>query len=111
MATRRTTQTADPAPTDDPLIAAPTVQGLAANVTRMTLWRWRQVGIIPPPTVIRGRNYWRRSAIDAALRAMEQGAPEPQDADLSAMEQDAPEPQPTQPVRARAVTHAGEVAP
>jgi hypothetical protein len=38
----------------------------------MTLWRWRHVGIIPPPVVIQGRNYWRKRAFLAAIAAADQ---------------------------------------
>jgi len=54
---------------DDSLITAGTACALAGGVSRMTLWRWREAGIIPAPTVIRGRNYFRRGAFLAALAA------------------------------------------
>jgi hypothetical protein len=44
-------------PSDDPLISAGTARALAGGISAMTLWRWRHVGIIPPPVVIQGRNY------------------------------------------------------
>lgn len=63
---------APPAPAvlpDDPLITAGAACKLAGDVSRMTLWRWREAGIIPAPIVIRGRNYFRRGAFLAALAA------------------------------------------
>lgn len=56
-------------PSDDPLITAGTACALAGGISRMTLWRWREAGIIPEPIVIRGRNYFRRSAFLAAIAA------------------------------------------
>lgn len=41
----------------------------------VTLWRWIKAGTIPQPTlVIRGRNYWARETIDAALARMSRPA-------------------------------------
>jgi hypothetical protein len=50
-------------PPDDPLISAGAARAL---------WRWRHVGIIPPPVVIQGRNYWRKRAFLAAIAAADQ---------------------------------------
>ena len=78
MTDRRTTLTRDPGPTEDPLISAAACRGLAASITPMTLWRWRKAGIIPAPTVIRSRNYWRRSEFLAAIAALDgENIPEP----------------------------------
>lgn len=55
------------APPDDPLITQRQARHLAGNISDMTMWRWRQAGIIPPPISIRGRNYWRKSVFLAAL--------------------------------------------
>jgi len=55
------------APPDDPLIPQRTARRLAGGISDMTMWRWRQAGIIPPPISIRGRNYWRKSVFLAAL--------------------------------------------
>ncbi len=61
-------------PLADPLITAGTACDLAGGISRMTLWRWREAGIIPAPIVIRGRNYFRRGAFLAALAAADSGA-------------------------------------
>lgn len=53
--------------TDDPLLPDAQLRRLVGNVSSMTIWRWRKAGILPPPLVIRGRNYSHKSAIDAAL--------------------------------------------
>ena len=42
---------------------------LAGGVSGTTLMRWAKLGIIPQPIVIRGRNYWSRSQLVAALKA------------------------------------------
>ena len=33
----------------------------------MTVWRWERAGIFPRHISINGRNYWRRSEVDAWL--------------------------------------------
>ncbi len=33
----------------------------------MTVWRWERAGIFPKHITINGRNYWRRSEINAWL--------------------------------------------
>ena len=38
------------------------------GISDMTVWRWRKEGILPPPTVIRGRNYWPASVIERLLQ-------------------------------------------
>ncbi|HPB77060.1 MAG TPA: hypothetical protein PLY96_17640 [Chromatiaceae bacterium] len=52
---------------DDPIISDPELRRIAGGVTPMTIWRWRKAGILPPALVLNGRNYSRKSAIDAAL--------------------------------------------
>lgn len=38
------------------------------GVSDMTIWRWwAQAGILPKPTVIRGRNYWPEDVIERLL--------------------------------------------
>lgn len=59
--------TAAPTP-DDALIGQSEARRLAGNISDMTLWRWRQAGVIPEPLSIRRRNYWRRGEF---LRALE----------------------------------------
>jgi hypothetical protein len=57
------------APPDDALITSATARELAGGISTMTIWRWVRDGIIPEPTVIRGRNYWRRVEFVGALTA------------------------------------------
>ena len=79
MIDRRTTLAPGHSPGDDPLVVSTAVCFLAGGVTRMTVWRWVKAGILPAPTVIRGRNYWRKSQILAAIEnAMDGGAPDGQ---------------------------------
>ena len=52
---------------DEALIGATEARRLAGNVSDMTLWRWMKDGIIPQPTKIRRRNYWKRGEFIAAL--------------------------------------------
>lgn len=52
---------------DNPLITDSELRRLAGGVTPMTIWRWRKAGILPPALVLNGRNYSRKSDIDAAL--------------------------------------------
>ena len=52
---------------EDPLISDPELRRIAGGITPMTIWRWRKAGILPPPLVINGRNYSRKSVIDDAL--------------------------------------------
>lgn len=54
---------------NDPLLSQAQVRQLIGSISAMTLWRWRRAGILPPPIVIRGRNYNRRSDILSALQA------------------------------------------
>lgn len=56
-----------PGPDPDALITSATATALAGGISQMTLWRWTRDGIIPPPTLIRGRKYWRRVSFLAAL--------------------------------------------
>ena len=52
---------------DQALISARTARALAGNISTMTLWRWCKAGVLPPPTKIRGRNYFNRRNFLAAL--------------------------------------------
>jgi hypothetical protein len=54
---------------DDALIGQTEARRLAGGISSMTLWRWRQAGIIPAPLSIRRRNYWRRGEFMRALEA------------------------------------------
>ncbi len=67
-------QTAPAAP-DDALIGQTEARRLAGGISDMTLWRWRQAGLVPEPMSIRRRNYWRRGEFMAALERAAQPAP------------------------------------
>lgn len=54
---------------DDPLINQAQTIRLVGGRSPMTIWRWRQRGILPPAIVINGRNYNRRSDVLRALQA------------------------------------------
>ena len=51
-------------PAADPLLSANEVCRELGGITRTTLWRWRQEGLISEPVTMRGRNYWRASVIE-----------------------------------------------
>ena len=36
------------------------------GVTRITIWRWEQAGLIPPGHLLRGHKYWLPSEIEQA---------------------------------------------
>lgn len=57
-----------PAADEDGLITSAMARELAGGISAMTLWRWREAGVIPEPVVIRGRNYYWRNQFLAALR-------------------------------------------
>jgi predicted DNA-binding transcriptional regulator AlpA len=60
---------------DDALVTQPQLKRLTGDVSDMTIWRWRRAGLIPQPTRIRGRNYWRAGDVRAVLdRLMAGGA-------------------------------------
>lgn len=54
--------------TDEILISASAVRARLGGVSRPTLRRWVQRGILPAPTPICGRNYWRERDV-ATLQA------------------------------------------
>lgn len=59
---------------DEALITQARMKELFGGVSSMTLWRWRRAGLIPAPTNIRGRNYWRaRDAVAASKRLIADG--------------------------------------
>lgn len=68
MAKQPTTYT----PAADPLLSANEVRRELGGVTRTTLLRWRQEGLLPKPVTMRGRLYWRASVIEK----LKGGAPE-----------------------------------
>lgn len=52
--------------TRDALVPQQTArQEVFGAVCDMTIWRWVRDGVLPAPIKIRGRNYWRRSELDA----------------------------------------------
>ena len=57
----------------DALITSAQLSALAGGVSAMTIWRWCRVGLLPPPTRIRNRNYWSRRKAIAALAAAAEG--------------------------------------
>ena len=52
---------------DDPLVPQASVKRQLGGISDMTCWRWRRMGLLPPPVVINCRNYWRQSQVDAVL--------------------------------------------
>lgn len=51
-----------------PLIPARSVRERFGGISNMTLWRWVQRGILPPPVKINTRNYWRETDVDAVAQ-------------------------------------------
>ena len=49
----------------------------AGGVSRQTLYRWVKAGILPPPTKINGRSYWKADDLEALAA---KGAPKGGDA-------------------------------
>jgi hypothetical protein len=43
--------------TPEQLISDPDLRRIFGNVSAMTIWRWREAGILPQPIKIRKRNY------------------------------------------------------
>ena len=81
MQTHRPQPAADPGSgvletfANDALVTQPQLKRITGNVSDMTIWRWRRAGLLPEPTNIRGRNYWRACDVHAVLnRLMTQGA-------------------------------------
>jgi predicted DNA-binding transcriptional regulator AlpA len=61
---------------DDPdaLLSGPAM-GRRLNVTGMTIWRWVNKGIFPPPDFrINGRKYWREGTYTDWLMARAEAA-------------------------------------
>jgi len=63
------------APDPATLITSAAACALAGAISGMTLWRWERDGVIPAPTVIRGRKFWNRAEFLAALTAAASSAP------------------------------------
>jgi predicted DNA-binding transcriptional regulator AlpA len=59
----------------DRLIPQRTLRDMFGGISDMTVFRWRQREILPPPVSINGRNFWRESTV---LAIMERGAPRAQ---------------------------------
>lgn len=76
-ASARTADTHQTPPTDDALIASAVARQLCGGISPMTMWRWVRDGVIPAPLTIRGRNYWHRSELIAAVEAASKPAPAP----------------------------------
>jgi len=55
---------------DESLVTQATLKQIVGGISDMTVWRWRRAGIIPEPTTIRGRNYWRTCDVQSALRQL-----------------------------------------
>lgn len=49
--------------TPEKLIPQPELRRLFGGVSDMTLWRWRESGMLPAPIVINRRNYYRATDI------------------------------------------------
>ncbi len=56
------------------LIAQPELRRLFGGVSDMTVWRWREAGLLPAPIVIRRRNYYTESDIAEAQERLKAGA-------------------------------------
>lgn len=52
---------------DDPLITDKEICRIFGGVSKMTVWRLRRSGILPPPIVINKRNYSRKSVINETM--------------------------------------------
>jgi predicted DNA-binding transcriptional regulator AlpA len=56
----------------NPMVSARVVRATFSNISDMTLYRWVQQGILPPPVKISGRNYWRESDVEALKQGRRQ---------------------------------------
>lgn len=57
----------------DPMVPGPQVRR-EFSISGPTLWRWARNGTLPPPVRLGGKNYWRRSAIEAVKNGREVSA-------------------------------------
>jgi predicted DNA-binding transcriptional regulator AlpA len=48
----------------DPLVSALEFRRELGNVSHVTLWRWKQKGLVPAPVRLGGRDFWRRSVLE-----------------------------------------------
>jgi hypothetical protein len=53
---------------DNPaLLSQREVKRRMGNVSSMTIYRWRQSGMLPAPIVMNRRNYWRAADIELVI--------------------------------------------
>ncbi|WP_198021982.1 helix-turn-helix transcriptional regulator [Algiphilus aromaticivorans] len=50
------------------LVPQPELRRRFGGISDMTVWRWRKDGFLPPPTVIRRRNYWPENVVQKLLQ-------------------------------------------
>lgn len=63
-------KTMDNTRTSDPLVTTGAVRRELGDVSSMTVWRWQKSGILPKPSKINGRKYWKKSEIEAVKVGM-----------------------------------------
>jgi predicted DNA-binding transcriptional regulator AlpA len=56
------------------LIEADEVRQMYGGVSRRTIWRWADAGVIPRGVRVGGKRFWPLSVIEEALAALEQKA-------------------------------------
>ena len=56
------------------LVSQPQVRGIFGGISDMTIWRWRQAGILPEPITIRNRNFWRTTVIAKVQQRFERAS-------------------------------------
>jgi len=61
----------------DPLINSAEVRRVFGDISHTTLWRWERDNVLPQPTRIRNRKYWRRSEIIALSDSCVPGSMDP----------------------------------
>ncbi len=52
------------------LIKAEQLRERAGGISKMTEWRWKRQGLLPPAVTICRRNYYDEAAADAAIEAL-----------------------------------------
>lgn len=55
-------------PSNDVVLPSAEVRRRFGGVSNMTIWRWIEAGILPPPIKINKRNFWPESAIAEAQK-------------------------------------------
>lgn len=53
----------------DRLVLAPELSR-RLGIARRTLANWIKEGVVPPPSKVRGRLYWREAVVDEFIRCM-----------------------------------------